>query len=182
MPNNLILILILAAIGVVMAIVAGYYVVRFMRGSIKITMVRTGYNAGETITGSFELHTKKPIEGNKLTVSLICQEVTRTRRGGKTRTHTEEVYRDEKIIEEARMYHPGHKATHQFEIKAPDFGSGRVPAEVTDSPVFQAIGMAARFLGSSRSYLKWRVEARLDAKGVDLAASKKVTVNVGRLM
>jgi hypothetical protein len=182
MPGNTVLILIVSAVGLVVASIAGYYIVRFMRGSIKVSLGRTAFNAGDTISGSFELLVKRPIQGNKLTVSLICQEVTRTSHGGKTRTRTEEVYRDEKIIEDARSYQPGHKATHEFEIKVPDFGSRQVPQEVANSAVFQAIGMAARFLGNTRSHLKWRVEARLDAKGVDLAGSKKVTVNVpGRL-
>jgi len=178
MPDNLVLILVLAAVGAVLAIVAGYYVVRFMRGSIKLTMVRTSFNPGDAITGSFELHTKKPIEGNKLTVSLIGTQVTKTRQGGKTRTRSHEVYRDEKVLEEATRYPAEHRSTHEFEITAPNSNA----PDFANSPVFQALAGAMRMLSSRQSYLKWRVEARLDAKGVDLAASKKITVNVGRLM
>jgi hypothetical protein len=178
MPNNPILILILAAIGVVMAIVAGYYVIRFMRGSIKLTLVRTGYNAGETITGSFELHTKKPIEGNKLTVSLIGTQVTKTYQGEKSRTRSHEVYRNETVIEEAKHYPAEHRSTHEFKISTPNSSA----PNFASSPVFQGLATAMGMLSDRQSYLKWRVEARLDAKGVDLVASKKVTVNVGRLM
>lgn len=178
MPSNPILILILAAIGLVLAIVAGYYVVRFMRGSIKITMVRTSYNAGETITGSFELHTKKPIEGNKLTVSLIGTQVTKTYRDGKSRTRSHEVYRNETVIEEAKHYPAEYRSTHEFEISTPNASA----PNFASSPIFQGLATAMRMLSDRHTYLKWRVEARLDAKGVDLAASKKVTVNVGSLM
>jgi hypothetical protein len=172
------LILILAAIGIVLAIVAGYYVIRFMRGSIKLTMVRTGYNAGDTITGSFELHTKKPIEGNKLTVSLIGTQVTRTRRGGKTRTESHEIYRNETVIEGPTRYPAEHRSTHEFEIATPN---SQTP-DFANNPIFQGLATAMGMLSDRQTYLKWRVEARLDAKGVDLVASKKVTVNGGGLM
>jgi len=178
MPDNPILILILAAIGVALAIVAGYYLIRFMRGSIKLNMTQVTFNPGDTITGSFDLHTKKPIEGNKLTVSLIGKQVTKTRRGGKTRTQTHEIYRDEKILEQTTHYPAEHRSSHEFEIptpnsKAPDFAN---------NAIFQGLAGAMRMLSDRHTYLKWRVEARLDAKGVDLAASKKVTVNVGSLL
>lgn len=177
MPDNMILILILAAIGVVLAIVAGYYIIRFMRGSIKLTMMKVTFNPGDTITGSFELHTKKPIEGNKLTVSLIGKQVTKTRRGGKTRTQSHEIYRDEKILEEATRYPAEHKSTHEFEIPTPNSSA----PDFANNPVFQGLAGAMRMLSDRHTYLKWGVEARLDAKGVDLAASKKITVNVGHL-
>ena len=178
MPDNPILIVILAGVGIVLAIVAGYYLIRFMRGSIKLNMVQVTFNPGDTITGSFDLHTKKPIEGNKLTVSLIGKKVTRTRRGGKTRTETHEIYRDEKILEQATHYPAEHRSTHEFELPTPN---SQAPG-AADSPLIQGLATAMRVLGSGHSYLKWRVEARLDAKGVDLATSKKVTVNVGNLM
>lgn len=178
MPDNLILILILAVIGVVLATVAGYYLVRFMRGSIKLTLSRVTFNPGDTITGSFELHTKKPIEGNKLTASLIGKQVTKTRRGGKTRTHSHEIYRDEKVLEDATRYPAGHKSTHEFEIAVPNSNA----PDFANSPVFQTLGTAMRMLSDRHTYLKWRVEVRLDAKGVDLATSKKVTLNLGHLL
>lgn len=177
MPNNLTLILILATIGLVLAIIA-YYVVRFMKGAIKITMVRTGYNAGETIVGSFELYAKQPVEGNKLTVSLIGTQVTRTRQGGKTHTHSHEIYRNETVIEGPTHYPAEHRSTHEFKIATPN---SQAP-DFTNNPIFQGLAGAMRMLSNRQSYLKWRVEVRLDAKGVDLVASKKVTVNVGGLM
>ena len=175
-----ILILILAGLGLVVLAVAAYYIMRFMKGSMKLTLPRTTFGAGEAITGSFELLVKKPIEGKKLIVSLIAKEVETYYRNGKRHTRTHEVYRDEKIIEEARSYHPGHKATHEFEIQAP--GDGSSQAQVPDNAIAQTIVGVAKALGAGRRRLKWRVEARLDAKGVDLATSTKVMVNLpGRL-
>jgi len=36
-------------------------------------------------------------------------------------------------------------------------------------------------LGGRKSYLQWMVEARLDAKGVDLSSRKKITVNMSKI-
>ena len=83
-----------AVIVLVVALIAGYYIARFMRGSIKITLAKNSFNSGEQVTGSFDLITRKEIDGNRLFVSLIGKEVTRQRHGEKTRTHTREIYRD----------------------------------------------------------------------------------------
>ena len=59
MSKDTILILIAVAVGVGIVAVIAYYVARFMRGSIKLSMSRTTFNPGDAITGSFDLLTKK---------------------------------------------------------------------------------------------------------------------------
>lgn len=168
----------LAVAVLVIAGVAAYYIIRYMKGSIKFTMPRTGFGAGEMVTGSFELAVKKPIQGNRLVVSLIGDEIETYYRDGKRRTRSREVYRDEKVIEDARSYQPGHRAVHEFEIQAPSDGSSQVPSEVPENAVLQTVVGVAKALSGRRRRLKWRIEARLDAKGVDLATSKSVTINM----
>jgi len=174
MPNNTILILIAVAVGGVIAAVIAYYVIRFMRGSIKLSLPRTAFNPGEAITGSFELLTKKPIEGNKLIVSLIGVQVTESYENGKKRTRTREIYRNEVLVEEAKAYPAGHTSEHQFEIATPNTGA----PEFANSALGQTLMSALRLLSNRRTRLKWKVEARLDAKGVDLATSKSVSINM----
>jgi hypothetical protein len=36
-------------------------------------------------------------------------------------------------------------------------------------------------LSGRRSYLRWIVEVRLDAKGVDLASREKITLNMSKI-
>jgi len=177
MPNNTVLIVLaLAACGVIAAIIA-YYVVRFMRGTIRLSLPRTAFNPGDAITGSFVLHTKKAIHGNRLLVSLIGTQVTKTRDGEKTRTRSHEIYRDEVVLEDAKQYHAGHTATHNFELAAPNMNS----PEFLNSTAAQALTTALRLLSNRSTRLKWKVEARLDAKGVDLATAKHVSINIGHL-
>lgn len=178
MSNNLLLILIAIVVGGGVIAVIAYYVVRFMRGSIKLSLPRTAFNPGDTITGSFDLHTKKPIQGNKLVVSLIGVQVTKTYEGGKTRTRSREIYRDETLVEDARAYPAGHTARHEFELTAPNTSA----PEFMSSTLGQTLTAALRLLSNRHTYLKWKVEARLDAKGVDLATSTPVSVNIPQLV
>ncbi|MBT3251308.1 MAG: hypothetical protein HN729_09330 [Candidatus Marinimicrobia bacterium] len=151
-----------------------YYLIRFMRGSIKLSVDSSTFNSGETISGSFDLFTKKPIEGNKLTVSLIGKKVTITHRGGKRRTHTKEIYRDEIILEKNRDYPANYSEKGSFQMNAPNISS----PDFLESAIGQSLTAAVRLLSNRQTYLKWKIEVRLDAKGVDLTASKKVTINI----
>jgi len=47
-----------------------------------------------------------------------------------------------------------------------------------DSKLGRALSAVAKFLSDRHTRLRWKVEARLDAKGVDLADSQKVHINV----
>jgi len=84
------------------------------------------------------------------------------------------VFRDEHVIEGTTSYGAGHTARHEFDIPVPDM---KTP-EFLNSPLAQALGAAAALLSSSRSELRWVIEARLDAAGVDLADSVRVYLNI----
>lgn len=174
MNDNLVLIIIASVAGAVLVGVAAYYILRFMRGSINLTLQKTAFNPGETIRGNFQLITKKDIQGNKLVVSLIGKQVIKTNRGDKTETEHREVYRNEVLIEDARLYRAGHNARHDFEIPVPDPKSH----ELMNNPMIQKMASALRILGSTRSHMKWSVEARFDAVGIDLAKSQPVSINI----
>jgi len=170
-------IVIFLIIGAIVFGIIAYYVARFLKGSIKLHLPNARYNAGDLILGSFDIHTKKHVQGNRLVVSLIGTKTTRTRHGNSTRSHTEEIYRDESVIEDARDYDAGTMEHHEFELSTP---SAETP-EFFNSGVGKALAVAARFLGAGSSRIRWKVEVRLDAKGVDLVASKTVKLNAGGL-
>jgi predicted small secreted protein len=158
-------------------LVAGYYIIRFMRGSINITLAKSSFNEGEQITGSLELTTRKEIEGNRLYVMLVGKEVTKERRGGKTRTHTREIYRDELTIEEAKTFPSGQTMNYDFQLAAPSSAG----PDFLSSGLGKTLKVGMELLGGRRSYLRWIVEVRLDAKGVDLASRKKIAVNMSKI-
>ncbi len=164
-------------IGVVVAIIiaiAAYFILRFLRGSIKIYLQNTSVNSGEIIKGNFELHTKKEIIGNRLVVELIGRKVTKTRKSdGETETHTHEIYRHGVTLENQKTYQAGYKEKFDFKLQTPD---SKQP-DFMKSELAQTLNAALSFMSDRQVYVKWTVEARLDAKGVDLVDTKKVNIN-----
>jgi hypothetical protein len=160
------------AVGLVIAAIGTYYILRYLKGSITIFMPGTSFRPGDTVAGSFELLTRKDIRANNLTASLVATETTR-RRGynGKSTTHTEEIYRGGQTLEHAKDYPAGFTATYNFKIPVPQ---GRTRA-ASDS----MLGQAMEMLGGLGRRVSWSVEVRLDAEGVDLAASQKIAVDDG---
>lgn len=170
------LLLVGVVVGGIILSIATYYIIRFMRGSIKLSLPKTIFNPGDAISGSFELQTKKDIEGNKLLVSLIGVEITKSYHNGKQRTQSHEIYRDSIIVEEARLYPAGYLANYTFSIPTPD--SKAPESELLNSTIGKTLTAAFQLLGNrSSSQIKWKIEARLDAKGVDLATSKPISIN-----
>jgi len=178
MPDKTALTVVAFAVGGGIGAIIVYYIARFLRGSIKLSLPRTAFNPGDNITGSFDLHTKKAIQGNKLIVRLIGVQVTKSFENGKTRTRSREIYRDEVLVEGAKSYPAGYKATYNFEIPAPDIQS----PGFLNSAVGQALTAALSLLGSRSTDINWKVEARLDAQGIDLAASKSVSINTRQIV
>lgn len=173
MENNTILIIIAVVAGTAIVAVAAYQIARYMRGSIKLSLPQTAFDPGSAIKGSFELKTRKAIEGKRLIVSLIGYEVTETRKDGKTETRQHEIYRNEKIIENERAYQAGYTRLYDFEVPAPKASS----PEFLNTPLGGALASAASLLTNRRTRLKWKLEARLVAKGIDLVASKRISIN-----
>jgi len=174
------MILILIAVvagGSIIAVIA-YYIARFMRGSVKLSLPHTAFNPGDSITGSLDLQTKKAIEANKLVVGLIGVQVTKAYEDGKTRRRSREIYRDETLLEEAKTYPAGYSARYDFELTAPNTNA----PEFMSSPLGQTLSAALRLLSNRHTYLDWKVQARLDAKGIDLGASTPVTINMSKLV
>lgn len=161
-------VLIISAAAISVFVAAGYYLARYLKGSIIITLPVTAFDHGATVAGAFELLARKEIRGNRLFAALVATE-TRRERGynGKSHTHTEEVWRAEQQIEGARVYPAGQGARYDFKLQLPpqDFNGA-------DS----ALGQAARFIFGGSRRISWKVEVRLDAEGVDLADDVRITV------
>lgn len=167
-PEQVKILLIAGAVAGV-GLAAGYYIARYLKGSITVSLPRTAFNPGEQIEGSFQLLTRKEVNGNNLTAVLVATETTRERGyNGKTSTHTREIYRSGQTLEHARVYPAGYAANYEFKIPVP---AGRLGG--SDSILGQALDM----INSFGRRISWKVEVRLDAEGVDLASSKGVTVN-----
>ena len=50
--------------------ITAYYIARYLRGSIKLALPQNSFAAGEAITGSFDVITRKEIPGHRLYAAL----------------------------------------------------------------------------------------------------------------
>lgn len=169
--NTLIIIISVAAAAVIG--IGIFFLLRFLRGTIKVQLPETAFSPGDEVKGSFELHVKKAIQGKRLLVSLIGTQHTRTTRDGKTESHTREVFRKEEVIEQGRDYRSGFRQTYNFTLAIPK-GSDK---EQILQGVVNTLLTVANIASRSRMDIRWKLEARLQAKGIDLVGSRKVRVN-----
>lgn len=182
MSNTLIVIIVIAVIVLIAAAIGGYFTARHLRGTIKMTLHRRGFNPGEKVEGTFVLTAKKAIEGKRLIAALIGEEVTRERyrdsnNREQTRTHTREIFRNEQVIEGEKLYPAGFNQEYSFSIDTPAAGSQ--DQGFMDSSLGQSLQMGMELMSGRRKELKWKVNVRLDAKGIDLSDNEDVRVNIG---
>lgn len=178
MEDSTILIIVISIFVLILLGTGVYYLLRFLRGKITLSLPVTTFSPGDTIKGSFELHAKKPINGKRLVVSLIGTQHERTRqKDGKSNSRSYEIFRQEILIEEAREYPAGYKEVYPFELPVPASDG----PEFMNNDLLRSLVSAASFLGNRRIEVRWRLEARLQAKGIDLAGSRRVTLNTGVL-
>lgn len=164
--------LIMAALAIAAAGFVVYYLLRYLKGSITISLPEMAYNPGEAVEGTFELVTRREIRANNLTAALVATEVTRERGyNGRSHTHTREIYRAGQTLEHAKDFPAGYSAVYNFKIA--------LPAQQGRSGGEGFLGQALDMISGMGRRVNWKVEVRLDAEGVDLAASQGISVNEG---
>lgn len=173
--------IIIAVLVLIVGAIAAFYITRMMKGKIELEMVKTGFNSGEAVTGTVRLTTKKSLEARRVYVALIGYRITERRDSdGDKKTDKDEVYRDEFNLEADQLLPAGFDKTYEFSLIAPG-GNTELGGALPGGAMGTAIGAAASVLGAlgaNRQRMEWKVEARADLPGVDIATSKKVRVNV----
>ncbi len=173
MSDSNVIILIVAIVGAIIIGVGVFFLLRFLRGTIKVYLPVTSFNPGEEINGKFDLQVKKPIHGKRLVVSLIGTQHIRSRKGEESNTRTQEIFRQESVLEANTDYRAGFTQSYNFSIVIPNAGK----TGIIDNPLAQSLVAFANMANRSRIEMRWKVEARLEAKGIDLVGNKKVNVN-----
>jgi len=173
--------------------VAGYFILRSLKGSLKLELAQKSVISGQRIAGRLHLVTKKAIHADRLYIALIGERQRRGRSSSSSSsgssTYGDEFYRDEVDVLVDQPLHPGTRQSVDFELNAPTEGqvmsagqaiqkaSEAMENEMTKALV-QGLGTLASVMGGRK---RWRVIARLETKGVDLAASKKLHVSLKQL-
>lgn len=166
---------IITVIGLIVLGVAAYFILAYMKGSIKLSLVKTSFSHGDTIKGNFTLIAKKPIDGNGLSVSLVAQEKIETRDSeGKKKTRTREIYKSLTSLEGGKAYPSGFNQSYSFEFQVPNSNQ----SDFAQSALGQAAKFIGNFMDNERKYIEWHISANLDAKGIDLRDSQKIYVDM----
>lgn len=166
-------IMIFTGIGLIVTLVAGYFLMRYLKGSIKLKLPQTSFSGGDTVKAHFTLTAKQGIEGNKLLVCLTADEINKSRNNdGNDTSETDEIYRDEIILEDSKHYPKGFTQEYSFEIEIPNSSE----SSMDGSKLGQALNTVGALLNTNRRYLEWNIEVRLDAKGVDLSDSERIYI------
>ena len=174
MEKEIIIYIVIGIFEVVGFVVGGIWVIRRMKGTIALRMKSATANSGETLSGTIDLSINKAMQSNALEVTLIAKEIIKERRDGKQHTRTDEVYRSTITVEGPTTYNAGDKKSYDFEVNVPSGADSKVELGGTAQML---LGVASTFIGSNRR-VEWKLEARLDAPGLDLVTSKNVHVNV----
>ncbi len=182
--------ILLGVVGLVLLGVGLYYAARFMKGKLKLELSRDSASSEELLRGQVTLETKKPIHGS-LKVSLVGREKRIKRSSSKAGNSKQwvEVYRYNHILEETRGFEAGFKQEYSFDLLAPTGAEVRSRSRAIVKGISDAAGdgqgvvggvlkAAAGAASAMAGRIDWYVEARLDAKGVDLVAKQKCEVNL----
>lgn len=180
---------IIGAVVLIAIAVAGYYILRFMKGKIELHLTDSSAASGEPIKGSVSVVAKKELQG-RLTVSLVCIEESRQQKRSygdddddtKYETTQEEIFRKQQVLEDMETFSPTNSQEYQFNILAPtssESGQRGSSQHGGGGMIGTLLNMAASASDSHTNYF-WHVEARLDVKGIDLFAKQKVNVRVTR--
>lgn len=186
--ENVGMVIVVVVLVIIVGAIAAFYVIRTMKGKLEIDLAKTGFNSGEPVEGSVTLTTRKSLELRRLYVALIgYQIIEHYDSDGQRKTRKNEIYRDEFNLEEGQSIPSGYQKTYEFSLVAPGNKSSAGGAMANDHPgsaLVNAVGSAVKTLGAlgafgtSSSRLEWKVEARADLPGVDIANSKNVRVNM----
>ena len=183
--------------GVVAAVVIPvsiYYILRLLKGSLKLELAQKSVMSGQIISGKLHLHTKKAIHADRLYIALIGERERRRRSSSSSSnsgnsTYWDEFYRDEVDVLVGQDLHAGIRESMDFQLNAPSEGqamnTGQAIEKAADEveneigkAVLKGVGSLASVMGGRK---RWRVIARLETKGVDLAASKKLHISLKQL-
>lgn len=168
-------IMFLTGTGLLVLVFSGYYLLGFLKGSIKIRLPKISYVPGEVVKGKIRLHAKQAIVGSELVVCLVAKEVTKQYDSDGDKTVREcEIYRDGILLAGPTQYSKGFIKDYVFELGLP---SPEDPIMIKPSLSQTVASVVIKaVIGRGRGQLVWSVEAILDAEGVDLSGTERIYI------
>jgi len=163
--------LVVVCVGAAGVALVVYLIVRLTKGSIDVRLDGEGrvpeLNPGDTLSGAVAVKAKRPIEGNRVLVSLVAVKVERRDNPdaapGKN-SSSYEIHREDQELGGARAFAAGTVETYPFRFELPDRKRLEALTTQDQAPKFAALLGTS---GVSSVEIAFHVEARLDARGAD---------------
>ena len=161
----------------------------FGKGKINISIQRTNYAPGDTISGNVALTLKKPVKAREVSISLIGEQKN-TRVGGMTGSQSQgvstttkniRIYDFKQQLDSEKEYNQGQE--YRFEMKIPaDILSAKPQMPELGGKLGQGlkIAQAAAAMTGAIPFqqTKWYLLAKLDIPG-GMDIKKKADVTIG---
>lgn len=154
-----------------------YYLHRFSRGSIDLSLSSPTYDPGEEIEGSIKVIARRAFTSERLVVYIYCIEGTKARkRWGRERrpNRHREVYREELVIEESRTYASRESMEYVLRFNAPAVGDPADDGSFWNPYIAEVLSN----LSQGNRILLWYVQARLEMPGTDIARTKEIDIRI----
>lgn len=165
---------------VLVAIASGvgiFFYLKYRKGSVALRLTRTAFSVGETVDGVLAVTCRQDLFVDRITVSLVCIAHWKSsyydhEGKRKTRSHREEQLRREYELARRVSLTAGSNEEYAVDLKIPRSAHSFSSSSTSGG----LLGNLLRQMISSRRYV-WRLEARLDMKGLDLTTSKRISIH-----
>lgn len=170
---------VLAFLAVMLVLFIGSFVVfrmvRGRKGTLTLHIPESSVSTDDKIRGTVTITTKKPLAVRRFFVALTCEEVVR--RPGEEAPEMYSAYSDEYTFLDDEQWPAGLVQSFEFELTVPHGSDVNGGAKVTGGGIGTKIGGFGVSIGH-KSQLLWKVEARVDLPGLDLAKFQLVNVRL----
>ena len=154
---------------------ATFYVMRALKGSIRLYLASPTLSYGQPIEGNITIRANKPIQSTRLVLTLRAEEIRRYRdRDHDEQTSTHEVYRKDFVLAGNKVFAARESQDIPFSLPglpAPGAAAGGTPGLV--GSVIQA---GFEMMAGQDREMYWELIARLDCPGVDLVCTEPLVV------
>lgn len=149
----------------------------FSKGNIDIAVPKTNFSTGEVISGIATLNMKKRAKASDFTISLICEQKIKERRGTSRSSRTDRIYEFEQQLDGEKEYEGS--GTYTFEIKVPeDVLDQQSLMPQLEGTLGTALSIAQSLTGMGvTKRTSWYLLARLDIPwGADIKEKVQITI------
>ena len=171
----------LAALGVGLCLFGAWVVVaRWYKGSLSVSLDRPDYRLGQVIRGELRIKARHVIDYQAVTVTLTCRETTTVQQKDGSDDHVTTLYEDRLVVAGQGQIQRSRELPLRFQLSLPERlgsapGLGPIDLGKALPPAFATVA-GHLVKGRHPPTVEWSIRAVVDATGVDLAKTFRLSV------